>query len=81
MVALKNLLDSYARVMRNKSAAGIDETPVEQLKPYLQEQPAQIKESLLNGTYQPNKEFPKSYFDRLGFISPLDQLWKLQFST
>lgn len=79
MVARQNLLKAYARVMINKGAAGDDEILVEQLKQYLQEHWAQIKESLLNGTYQPNEGFPKSYFDRLGFISRLDQLRKLQF--
>jgi len=53
VVARENLLDAYSRVMRNKGAAGVDEMPVEQLLPYLQEHWAQIKESLLNGTYQP----------------------------
>ncbi len=46
-------MDSYSRVMSNKGAAGVDEMTVEQLLPYLQEHWAQIKESLLNGTYQP----------------------------
>ncbi|MGE0882092.1 MAG: hypothetical protein AB7P14_00985 [Blastocatellales bacterium] len=62
MVARENLLDAYARVMINKGAAGIDEWPVKQLMPDLQEHWAQIKESLLNGTYQPKEG---SYFDRL----------------
>lgn len=63
VVARENLLDAYARVMSNKGAAGVDEMPVEQLKAYLQEHWAQIKESLLNGTYQPSAvrcvEIPK----------------------
>lgn len=77
MVARENLLDAYARVMINKGAASIDVMPVKQLMPDLQEHWAQIKESLLNGTYQPKEG---SYFDRLGLISSPDQLRKLQFS-
>ncbi len=53
VVARENLLDAYSRVMSNKGSAGVDEMTVEQLPPYLQEHWAQIKESLLNGTYQP----------------------------
>src|SRR5689334_25371437 len=53
VVARENLLDAYARVVSNKGAAGVDEMPVEQLKPHLQEHWAQIRESLLDGTYQP----------------------------
>jgi RNA-directed DNA polymerase len=52
VVARENLLKAYAQVMRNKGAAGIDGMSVEQLKPYLQAHWAQIKEALLNGTYQ-----------------------------
>ena len=53
VVARENLLKAYAQVMSNKGAAGVDNMSVEQLKPYLQEHWAQIKESLLSGTYQP----------------------------
>jgi RNA-directed DNA polymerase len=63
VVARENLLDAYSRVMSNKGAAGVDEMPVEQLLPYLQEHWARIKEDLLNGTYQPQAvrcvEIPK----------------------
>jgi RNA-directed DNA polymerase len=52
VVARENLLKAYAQVMRNKGAAGIDGMSVEQLKPYLQTHWAQLKESLLKGTYQ-----------------------------
>jgi RNA-directed DNA polymerase len=52
VVARENLLKAYTRVMSNKGAAGVDAMTVEQLKPYLQEHWAQIKESLLAGTYQ-----------------------------
>jgi RNA-directed DNA polymerase len=53
VVARENLLKAYSRVMSNKGAAGVDGMTVEQLKPYLQEHWAQIKEDLLKGSYQP----------------------------
>ena len=53
VVARENLLKAYTQVMSNKGAAGVDAMTVEQLKPYLQEHWAQIKERLLKGTYQP----------------------------
>jgi RNA-directed DNA polymerase len=53
VVARENLLKAYTQVMSNKGAAGVDAMPVEQLKPYLQQHWAQIKERLLNDTYQP----------------------------
>ncbi|MEO6723950.1 MAG: group II intron reverse transcriptase/maturase [Blastocatellia bacterium] len=80
VVARENLLDAYARVMGNKGAAGVDEMPVEQLKPYLQEHWAQIKESLLNGTYQPQAvrcvEIPKPNggMRQLGIPTVVDRL-------
>jgi RNA-directed DNA polymerase len=52
VVARENLLKAYAQVRRNQGAAGIDGMSVEQLKPYLQTHWAQIKEALLNGSYQ-----------------------------
>ena len=80
VVARENLLDAYSRVMRNKGAAGVDEMPVEQLLPYLQEHWAQIKESLLNGTYRPQAvrcvEIPKPSggVRQLGIPTVLDRL-------
>ncbi len=80
VVARENLLKAYAQVMSNKGAAGIDELPVEQLKPYLQAHWAQIKESLLNGTYQPQAvrcvEIPKPNggVRQLGIPTVLDRL-------
>jgi len=80
VVARENLLDAYARVMSNKGAAGVDEMPVEELKPYLQAHWAQIKESLLNGTYQPSAvrcvEIPKPNggVRQLGIPTVLDRL-------
>jgi len=52
VVARENLLKAYQQVVSNKGAAGVDAMSVEQLKPYLQEHWATIKESLLNGTYK-----------------------------
>jgi hypothetical protein len=80
VVARENLLKAYVQVMSNKGAAGIDEMPVEQLKPYLQAHWAQIKESLLNGTYQPQAvrcvEIPKPNggVRQLGIPTVLDRL-------
>lgn len=53
VVARENLRKAYSQVMSNKGAAGLDAMSVEQLKPYLQAHWAEIKENLLNGTYQP----------------------------
>jgi RNA-directed DNA polymerase len=80
VVARENLLDADARVMSNKGAAGVDQMPVEQLLPYLQEHWARIKESLLNGTYQPQAvrsvEIPKPTggVRQLGMPTVLDRL-------
>jgi RNA-directed DNA polymerase len=80
VVARENLLDAYSRVMSNKGAAGVDEMPVEQLKPYLQEHWAQIKEDLLNGAYQPQAvrcvEIPKPNggMRQLGIPTVVDRL-------
>lgn len=80
VVARENLLDAYSRVMSNKGAAGVDEMPVERLLPHLQEHWAQIKESLLNGTYQPQAvrcvEIPKPSggVRQLGIPTVVDRL-------
>jgi group II intron reverse transcriptase/maturase len=80
VVARENLLDAYWRVMGNKGAAGVDGMPVEQLKPYLQEDWAQIKESLLKGTYEPQAvrcvEIPKPNggVRQLGIPTVVDRL-------
>jgi len=63
VVARDNLLRAYAQVVGNKGSAGIDQMTVEQLKPYLQEHWARIREELLKGEYQPQPvrcvEIPK----------------------
>lgn len=80
VVARENLLDAYARVMSNKGAAGVDEMTVEQLKPYLQGHWAQIKQELLNGTYQPQAvrcvEIPKPQggMRQLGIPTVVDRM-------
>ena len=80
VVARENLLDAYRRVMSNKGAAGVDEMPVERLLPYLREHWAQIKESLLSGTYRPQAvrcvEIPKPNggVRQLGIPTVLDRL-------
>lgn len=80
VVARENLLDAYARVMRNKGAAGVDKMSVEQLKPYLQEHWAQIKADLLKGAYQPQAvrcvEIPKPNggVRQLGIPTVVDRL-------
>lgn len=53
VVARENMMHAYAQVVRNRGAAGVDGVRVEELKPYLQERWVQIKEQLLEGTYQP----------------------------
>lgn len=80
VVARENMLGAYLKVMSNKGAAGVDKMPVEELKPYLQEHWAEIKESLLNGTYKPQAvrcvEIPKPNggMRQLGIPTVVDRL-------
>ena len=80
VVARENLLNAYSRVMRNKGAAGIDGMSVEQLKPYLQQHWAAIKEALLNDDYQPQAvrlveiEKPSGGMRQLGIPTVVDRL-------
>jgi RNA-directed DNA polymerase len=80
VVARENMLKAYEQVMSNKGAAGIDGMTVEQLKPYLQEHWAKIKEELLNGEYQPQPvrcvEIPKPQggVRQLGIPTVVDRL-------
>ena len=55
VVARENMLKLTQQVMSNKGAAGVDGMTVEQLKPYLQERWAKIKEELLKGTINHNR--------------------------
>jgi RNA-directed DNA polymerase len=53
VVERENLKRAYARVMRNKGAAGIDAMPVGDLGVHLKVHWPHIKEELLAGRYQP----------------------------
>jgi group II intron reverse transcriptase/maturase len=80
VVARENMFSAYEQVVSNKGAAGIDEMTVEQLKPYLQERWAKIKEELLKGEYQPQPvrcvEIPKPQggMRQLGIPTVVDRL-------
>lgn len=80
VVARENMLRAYERVVSNKGSAGIDGMTVEQLKPYLQERWAKIKEELLKGEYQPQPvrcvEIPKPQggMRQLGIPTVVDRL-------
>ena len=54
VVERENMKAALLRVERNKGAAGIDEMPVEDLRPYLHEHWPRIKEELLSGSYRPS---------------------------
>ena len=53
MLERGNMLKALQAVERNGGAAGVDGMEVTQLRSYLREQWAQIKEQILKGTYQP----------------------------
>jgi RNA-directed DNA polymerase len=59
----ENLTEAYKRVVRNKGAAGVDGVSVHDLKGYLEEHWARIREDLLSGRYRPQPvrkvEIPK----------------------
>lgn len=63
VVEEQNMRRAYKRVMANKGSAGIDQMQVDELKPYLKEHWAHIKEELLEGRYEPRPvlrvEIPK----------------------
>ena len=79
-VARENMFRAYEQALSNKGAAGIDGMTVEQLKPYLQERWAKIKEELLKGEYQPQPvrsvEIPKPQggMRPLGITTVVDRL-------
>ncbi len=54
VVERENMIKALRRVERNKGAAGIDEMPVSELRPYLNVHWSHIKEELLSGSYQPS---------------------------
>lgn len=81
VVERENMLLALARVERNQGSAGIDDMPVEALRPYLREQWPSIKEELLNGQYWPKPvrrvEIPKpdgKGMRKLGIPTVLDRL-------
>jgi len=53
VVERENMISAYKQVKRNKGSAGIDKMSVDHLKHYLATHWAEIKESLLSGTYTP----------------------------
>lgn len=53
VVERENMVAAYARVMRNKGAAGVDDMPVDALKPHLDQHWPRIKAELLEGRYAP----------------------------
>ena len=53
VVESKNLKEAYRRVVRNGGAAGVDDMPVSELKPYLKKEWQKIKEELLADQYRP----------------------------
>jgi RNA-directed DNA polymerase len=53
VVERENMKAAYARVMSNKGAAGVDDMPVEALKPHLDKHWPRIKAELLEGRYVP----------------------------
>ena len=63
MVERENMTAALFRVERNKGSSGIDNLSVGELRSYLRDHWQQIKEDLLNGTYQPQPalkvEIPK----------------------
>jgi len=80
MVERENMTSAYKRVVRNKGSAGIDKMSVEELKPYLTEHWAEIKESLLSGEYNPQSvrvvfiPKPKGGQRQLGIPTVMDRL-------
>ena len=63
VVSRDTMMAAYRRVLANKGSAGVDDMPVEALKPYLKEHLATIRDDLLAGRYQPSPvrkvEIPK----------------------
>jgi RNA-directed DNA polymerase len=80
MLERGNLLKALHAVEANQGAAGTDGMEVSQLRPYLREHWADIKEQLLKGTYQPRPvrrvDIPKpgGGWRMLGIPSVMDRL-------
>lgn len=80
VVERKNMRRAYARVVGNKGSAGIDNMSVDELKAYVTEHWARIKEELLEGRYRPEPvlrvEIPKPTGGtrKLGVPTVMDRL-------
>ena len=80
LVERENMHRAYARVMKNKGAAGVDNMSVSALKGFLQTHWLSIKETLLSGDYQPQPvrsvKIPKAGGGerQLGIPTVLDRL-------
>ncbi len=63
VLAKSNLRAAYAKVVKNKGAAGIDNMPVDELGSYMQQNWTEISEAIQQGTYRPQAvrrvEIPK----------------------
>lgn len=63
VIERSNMEAAYARVMRNKGAAGVDNMPAQALKAHLNERWPRIRDQLLDGRYEPQPvlgvEIPK----------------------
>lgn len=53
VITRENLMLAYQRVVENKGAAGVDNLSVAELKPWLQQNWASIRQALIKGEYQP----------------------------
>lgn len=75
-----NMLRAYERVMRNKGAPGVDGLTVGELKTYLKSHWLKHRETILNGSYEPQPvrkvEIPKTGGGKrqLGIPTVLDRL-------
>jgi len=81
VVERENMRRAYRRVVSNRGSAGGDGMSVEELKPYLREHWARIKEELLEGRYDPQPvlrvEIPKpggKGMRKLGIPTVVDRL-------
>lgn len=81
MVERENMTAALLRVERNKGSSGVDNLSVDELRSYLREHWQQIKEDLLNSTYQPQPvlkvEIPKpggKGMRQLGIPTVVDRL-------
>ncbi|MDK1104306.1 MAG: group II intron reverse transcriptase/maturase [Actinomycetota bacterium] len=81
VVERENMAAALKRVEGNKGAAGVDNMPVDALRPYLHEHWPRIKEELLAGRYKPSAvrrvDIPKpggKGMRRLGIPTVLDRL-------